>query len=452
MTLQAIGNRGKFLRHETSPCRLEVSGPKHRKPPYLVALGVLILALLAGFTALRASGPLEREAGGDGPLYISLAQSLAAGRGYILTDGIWQNSPDLTRVPEWPLALAIPCSIFPHANPRVLLRTSTLAFHAFAAALLVLLTFKLMPDPIAAGLAGILFALYPSALHLLDSGASEPLWVATVTLGLLLLFTKRLRAVAALVLGLSVLSRPNFLIFPALLAISALMCNRALLRHWRQFIALSSLFFVPSALWALRNHSVSGKFLLSAVQGETFYGGNNPLVATDLDRLGYWAFPDDIPGEIPKRVLARHMNQVQVDQYYMDQGKAFLRANWVLYPRLELGRILRSFWPLPWVPNVKAYAASVPRLLLYLTFLSVLVSGKWLDQRLGIVTLAIFLGILVTTMTFCGNSRYAFCMEPFLIIQVSIAASGWWRANRTRVAQVAAAELTLQEVTPEAAA
>ena len=99
----------------------------------------------------------------------------------------------------------------------------------------------------------------------------------------------------------------------------------------------------------VRNYKISGEFpVLSTLRGQTFYGGNNDLVANTWRWWGYWVFPNAIPGETPMVELAEFMSEVDVDAYYTQRGKAWIRAHIAGLPRLALGKLTRAYVPVPW--------------------------------------------------------------------------------------------------------
>ncbi len=392
-----------------------------------------IFGIIVGFVAAFALGPLNRPVGGDGAFFISLAREIATGAGYKNTS-LWPNSPEFGRMPLWPAILAIPTWLFSNANDFAILRCMTAVMHGAAAGLVTWLTYTLSVDMLAATVAGIFLAAYPPSLSFIDTGYAEPAWVVVATIGLILLLRTGWKQIAgAALLGISVLARSNFLIMPFALAFIAVIWRRDLvIRHWRRFIILSLVFFVAPTAWIIRNYCLSGRFpMLSALQGETFYGGNNDVVATDLPSWGYWLFPDNIPGETPKKVLASRMSEVELNSYYMRQGEAYLRGNWLGYPRLLLGRFIRAFWPIPWKPSLIAYLASIPRIFLYLAFLFVLATRNIRHRTFGLLLGAMFLVIITTVAMFDGTFRYTFCIEPYVIACTSIALVHLWK-RKTR--------------------
>src|SRR5665213_305846 len=275
---------------------------KIRHRVLLGSLGVFMLAAGTGIAVEAARGSLGRaaqsgEAGGDGPFYISLARSMAAGRGYVSDDTPWPNSPHLSRLPLWPWLLTAPRWLFPSASDSAILQGTSIFSHGVVALLLVLLTYRLWGDLLAASLAGAMFALYPVALALMDSGLSEHAFLLATTSGIwLLLYPGWRQAIGSLLLGFSVLARSNGVLLPVLFIAVALIWRWSWIRHWRRTVLLSAIFYLPVGMWILRNYIVSGDILINAMEGETLYGANNPVVANDLLTWGYWVFPDAIPG------------------------------------------------------------------------------------------------------------------------------------------------------------
>src|SRR5437660_1726230 len=164
-------------------------------------------------------------------------------------------------------------------------------------------------------------------------------------------------------LPLAPLARGNILLLPFFFAGIGLALQPSLCRHWKRMATLTIIFLTPATFWILRNYHVSGEFpVLSAVEGETFYGGNNAFVATDLTNWGYWTFPNNIPGETPKFELAKRMNEIELNRYYKQKGMEYIRENWFAYPRLILGKLIRGFVPVPFVPVKATYLAFLIRL------------------------------------------------------------------------------------------
>ena len=186
---------------------------------------------------------------------------------------------------------------------------------------------------------------------------------------------------AALVFGLSCLVRQFFVLFP--FCILALMLLRRLTSREspspftvRGLVIGGLLFMVPVVAWCYRNYTVTGHApVLSTLRGETFYGSNNPVVANDLLAWGYWIMPDKIPGEARKEDLARTMTDFELDRYYFQKGMHYLRSNWFGLPRHLVGKLVRGYVPVPWVPRWESYISFSFRMLLYVLFLFTLGSA-----------------------------------------------------------------------------
>lgn len=391
--------------------------------PAFAVTAVFTLAVVAAFLAARVMGPIDRPATGDGLFFAQLGQSLAAGTGYTHVNGPWRGQPHLARLPLWPAILSVPMRIAPRISLSVVLRGMTAVMHGVSAILLLLLLWRIRPNPTSGLIAGTLFAGYPPALSLVEGGYSEHAWLVAFLAGLLLLVNRPLpfQAAGALCMGLSVLSRTNIILLPAALAGCAILLLPGWKSHLRRWAVLSAIFLLPAAAWMARNYAVSGAFpLLSAQEGETLYGANNILTAHSGRFWGYWVFPDDIPGERPKRELMNEMSEAALNNYYRQKGLAFLLQEPSLIPWMEAGKVVRGFLPVPWSSGLFSYLASLPRLLLYGVFLWILWRDGIPDQLLRLLLPAILAVTLFTTLLFYGTYRFTFCLEPFLIASVAI--------------------------------
>ncbi|MCL6543975.1 MAG: hypothetical protein K6T61_02025 [Bryobacteraceae bacterium] len=392
-----------------------------RRPLLLACAAVFLLAFFAGLSFARLGGELDRPAGGDGPYYSGLAQSLAQGKGYILARSPWPEAPHLGRLPVWPFLLSLPMRVFPEAGEFAVLRISAVFFHALASALLVCLTYQFWKRLRVAAAAGVMLALYAPAYGLLSDGYPEPCWLALTLAGILLIRRGGASQFAgALVAGVAVLVRSNFVILPLTLAVAAWVWRPNRFPRAARCLGLLALFLIPSGLWVLRNYAVSGAFpVLSAMEGETFYGGNNAVTAGDWQYWGYWVFPDRIPGETPKQKLAQAMDEAELNRYYRRKGLSFLRANWGSIPKMVLGKLVRGFVPVPVVPRLTSFLGSFFRAALLGAFLLLVLRHGPADRWYSTLLWAVFLVVLVTTLVFYGSARFTFCLEPFLIPPVA---------------------------------
>ncbi len=414
---------------------------------------VLTVALALNFGFGYARG-ISRPMESDAYYYFQLAQSLAAGGGYVVRDGFWPEAPSMQRMPAWPAAVALALKLAPEAaSPAAVMRACGLVVNAGVAVLVAVLAAVWFRRPAVALLAGLLYAVYPMALVCADEGLSEPFFLLLALGGALLLrhglvapdpaarVTRRLPFIAAgmLLLGAASLVRANFLLWIGFFGLGTFWWL-GLRGGWRRpagwaALALGALVFLaPPLLWAARNHRVCGAFpVLSTLRGQTFYGGNNILVASERAYWGYWVFPNQIPGERTLLELSRTMSEYEVDVYYTDRGRAFLRENPGRIPGLLLGKLVRAYVPVPWVWSVGSVGQAGIRAGFYLLVLAGLFRlGRVLGPGDRAILAAMVLTNAAMVLMFYGYSRFAFALEPFLMPFAAGAAVAILEALRSR--------------------
>ncbi|HLH05454.1 MAG TPA: hypothetical protein VKX25_21980 [Bryobacteraceae bacterium] len=409
--------------------------PPLQKRLLFTLLGVFLFALLVGVAFVHVSGGFARPLQGGGSQYVGLARSLAAGRGYL-----WDGAPHLGRLPLWPAVLAVPARIFPHASDGVLLRVTGVVVHAFTALLLGLLAYRLWPDLRIAALSGAFFAIYPASLALLDDGHSECAFALVAIAGLWLSLRRWPWSLAgAFLLGCSVLAYSTLIVLPFVMI--AIAFARRVSICWKRVLPLAIVFFVPASCWILRNYFDSGDFpLLTAIDGEQLYGGNNPVAANDLLYWGYWVLPDEIPGQTPKRVLFAQLGEAGMNRYYLRKGFEYAKNHAREYPRLLVGKLVRGFVPVPWLPSISALLANLIRLLLYVVAVWSVFKRRITDSLFSNFLLALFLTTLANTLIYYGTFHITFCLDIFLIL--TAAAQAIHVSNFGRRRSMETAELT----------
>jgi hypothetical protein len=355
---------------------------------------VFVLVLFAVAFGLRTAVAVKQglfhPMESDSHYYLQLAQSLSQSAGYCVKDSFWPDQPTMQRMPGWPFLVSVGLRVCPFLSPDVVMRLICIILDSLNAVLVGWLTWRLFWRRGWALLAGLIYAAHPAALFLVYNGESEPLFVTLCLIGFILL----LRGggwiyLASLCFGLSCLVRANYVIWIA--AVGALLFMRWVFNNIfnmdkqdtqdKEFEASSPesscismltpsllppqngsqevpatgrwirgaycllfvvLFLAPSLFWAGRNYQVCGHFpVLSTLRGQTFYGGNNPIVANTMDVWGYWIFPDGIPGEKKASELAKTMSEYELDVYYYGRGKDYVKAEWFSMPRLLLGKFVR---------------------------------------------------------------------------------------------------------------
>lgn len=390
----------------------------------LVLLGVAaaVGCLIAGL--LGWSRPVES----DGWYYLKIAESINSGGGFALKEGFWPGEPTMSRMPGWPAAIAVWLKVLPFVTPDAAVRALGFILNAFSACLLFLLTLRVFNNRLGAFLAGLAFILHPTALYTAYGADSEPLFIFLALLGSWMFVSDSRWKLAAsgLAFGLAALVRANYLIAVIALApgVLVLLRRREWTVRWLVAAGFALLFMIPPTLWMIRNSRVCGDFpVLSTIAGQTFYGGNNQVVANEAKWWGYWVFPDAVPGEVQMRELAKTMSEFGVNEYYMARGCEFIQKNPGSMPGLVAGKLVRAYVPVPWNPNAQTLAASAFRWMLWIG----LAAGLFLFWRGASAGYRLLFGCLVgvnvlTVVIFWGCARFALPAEVFFLPFAGLAA------------------------------
>lgn len=427
-----------------------------RNSKHIVALGtgVWVFALTVNL-AICLKGGLNAPMESDAEYFRGLAVNLAAGKGYVLDQGFtfWPGAPTMRRLPGWPLAVSLAFRLFGTSDG--VMRGLNVIINATVALLLFSLTLRLSKRVWVAALAALGYAIHPTALRLTSTGFSEPLFLLLTVGGMLLLLVDMpdgglpvgWRSFAGFLLfGLACLVRANFVLWLPWYVLLIVAVDRGRLprdvvtRRGLVAVVAVALFVLPSSLWMLRNWRVCGHFpVMSTIKGQTFYGGNNAVVATQSKSWGYWVFPNEIPGEFPMGGLAKSMSEWDVDAYYMKKGKAFVRDHRAQMPKLLLGKLLRAYLPIPWTFSIGTLVVSAFRWVLYITAAVGFVMGRReLPPVYGRCLVAMFLTSAMTVLVFWGCARFAFAVEPFLLPFCAMAVTALWAKMRGHRAASAA--------------
>lgn len=391
--------------------------------PYLACLfGVALIlnGLVGGLLGYKR--PLES----DGAHFLAIAQSLARGQGYRQPLSYWPQEPTAKRLPAWPFVLSMALRAAPSLDPHLMTRLINGLIHGGGAVLMALLVFDLTRRRRGALLGGLVYAAHPTGLFCVQNGLSEPLFLLLCIAGIRIFLGRgpRSRLLGGGLLGLACLVRANFVLWMAVAVVLALVI--VLKQRWARpkrwipqavlWAGVVVVFYLPLSFWVMRNYLVVGHFpLISTLKGQTFYGGNNRLVATNFTWWGYWVFPDRIAGETPMRELARTRSEYETDQYYLQKGQAFVHTQALLLPQLGLGKLVRAYVPIPWKPAWGSYLVGIYRLALYLGVGLAARRVKGLPQSYLMILAALLITNVVTVLLFWGHARFAFAVEPFLI-------------------------------------
>lgn len=399
----------------------------------LWVVGVVAVVLNLGVSFLYG---IDRPMQSDAHYFLHLAGNMADGHGYVVHESFWPDTPSMRRLPGWPSVVFAALKILPAVDRDLLMRLTAILINGLAAVAAGAVALQVTRAPTAAFVAGLLYAVHPAALFYTTGGDSEPLFALFTCAGVAcVLSSGATRWWGAVLLGLACLVRANFTLLAPIVAV--LVGVRALRAGWNRsqawrLVAMLLIFLLPAVCWILRNHRVSGEIpVLSTLRGQTFYGGNNPVVATDMAYWGYWVFPDQVPGETTMAELARTKSEYETDAYYFDKGVDYIRTNWARHPILLLGKCVRAYVPIPWKPGWGSLGVCCYRWLLYAAFL-IGVRAAWRQTRGDYrMLLVAMLGTnLATVLMFYGSMRFAFPIEPFLLPHAAVGVLGMIRRKR----------------------
>jgi len=395
--------------------------PVTRNAVLAVSVGAFAVFLNIAYSSLfNPHRPVEPDA----TFYLAIAKQLARELVYSDPSNFWPDQPSVGRSPLWPFLTSLGIRAFPSVDPNALIRYCGLFTNVITAMVLTLLGTKVSRNWRIGLLSGVLYALHPTALWDAELGLSEISFLLCAGAGVLLMLdTGRMlsQLFGALLLGVACLARSNFVIFIPLwfgfLCLRKFILKKPLENTLPQLILIALLFYLPNIAWVLRNYSVTGKFpIVSSIRGETFYGAHNALTFYDLSQFGYWVFPDEIPGETPKRTLAQQYNEVELDDYYFQRGVQYVKTHITDLPRLVLGKFIRAYVPVPWVYDWKAWGASLFRIFIWAAALlcihrwNELSSSRYRDLLWGMIVCN-----AVMVAVFYGCARFALLIEPFIL-------------------------------------
>ena len=391
-------------------------------------LGLLLLVTTVAFSLRVAladrfvglDSPPDAGAHYDQVDYEALADHLAAGRGYIREDG----RPTAFRSPGTALTLA---PVYVAAGrERWLGRLWFSLLSAATCALAGLLTARALghwPGVLAA----TFLALHPGhayyALHFL-SETPFAFWLTLAALladhGLRGEGSRRAAGLAGLALGLAVLTRPQALLVLPLAGIVPLLAPAATRRRRVPLALLVLGTVLPLGLWVARNQVQLGHAVVSTVGGCTFWGAHNEVVVADPGRIGDWIEVTSLPAW----EQVRGDDEVEVDRRCWEQGKAFVRDQPGLLPRLVGWKLVRLFDPLPFPTNPLLNAAigltwlvQAPLLLIGLVFL------RRRDRLLFALVVLPLLSLLATTVLFYGSARFRQGYVGLLVVPAAAGAA-----------------------------
>jgi len=346
------------------------------------ALGLALRLLFA--LAYWTGQPLTR----DEHEYLSLARSVAAGRGFVYDDAV-QADP-FGRAPGYPTFLALTgggARVTDAVPIPVKLAQSLIG--AFGVVLVGLIAFRLAGRR-AAQIAAMVAALYPPLVWIAAYAFSEAIaW--PVGLAVAWQFDRAMAAerrhpsvegrgnptraglACGVIAGLGALIRPAGLFFLVVAGVWLIWRRRLTFA-----LALTGGALVVILPWTIRNYAHYGRVVLIATEGGvTFWTGNNPLARGEGDL----AANPDLKRE-HQALRARHaeLSEEQMEPVYYREALAWIGGHPLEWLALEVRKLLYLVVPAGpsyRVHSTRYYVASVVS---YGLLVPVAIAGLW---RLG---------------------------------------------------------------------
>ena len=400
------------------------------KPLLVILLGALVLRV---FTAVVVQDRLDRVWGrkfviaGDASYYWELGQKLSAGEEY----AVFSPPRRVHRMPGFPALLAVSMWLF---GPNALLPARILLaiVGTGACGLVYLLGKELFNEAvglIAAGFTAVAPVMVGFSVLIL----SETLFAFCLLASLLTMaklvrteFTKeqRTRAVAlsvstGVMIAVATYVRPSWLLAaPIFSAVAVLFADNRRQAFVRGLVIVAATLVVLMP-WAVRNHSVSGHWVLTTLWvGPSLYDGLNPHATGDSNM----EFFENDPA-------IRSMTEYEVDQYYRQKSWNFVAENPGRTVVLAWLKLIR-FWK-PW-PNAPQFADFGYRLSVFVLFVPLVGFAMWScwiyrrDTWTWMFTLGPVLYFSAIHMVFVGSLRYRLPTEyPLYVLSAAGLCSCW---------------------------
>jgi 4-amino-4-deoxy-L-arabinose transferase-like glycosyltransferase len=408
-----------------TPVPVETS---HRR--WIIAFAILGVALRLAFgLGYWVHRPLTR----DEVEYLSLARSLAAGRGFVYDEAVLSGPVQpFGRAPGYPLFLALTGGGGP-ATPSVpaSVKLAQSVVGGIGIVLVAILAARVAGRK-AGRAAALIAAVYPPLVWLPAYAYSEAVfWPVGLAIALVLdwlMETDRPGGVHAAVAG--ILTGAGILLRAALTVLLPIVALWLLVR--RQLLKLA-LFALGTAVvllpWAARNYAHHGRFVLVASDGGvTFWTGNNALATGEGDMA---ANPDIKIESLRLRREHPDLTEEQMEPVYYREAFSWIRAHPAAWAGLELKKAFYLVVPIG--PSYRLHSAAYFVLsalsyavLLPLAILGVVRAGaaRWRTPGLWLM----FASAIAVCLVFFPQERFRLpVIDPVLVIFAGTLVSRWPR-------------------------
>ncbi|MFC1621060.1 ArnT family glycosyltransferase [Candidatus Omnitrophota bacterium] len=378
---------------------------------------IFILALFLRLFTVFTQEESKKVPYSDAKEYDSIAVNLVSGHGYS-KDIDAPKIPTSRRVPVYPLFLASVYAIFGHSYMAVKIIQAILG--ALLCIVVFLIANMVYSDKFTAVTASFITAIYKPFVSGFNYYGGPALllseyffmFILALTILTILFFIKNenkgLGALSGIFIGLTILTRPEFALYPILLVFYLFLKSQLSVKRFikKYFIVY---FFIALTLtpWIIRNYAIYKKFIpLSTLGGYVFLHGNNSLAR------GGWEYPVYHDAIMKK---TENMSEYEKNRLFLKKGIEELKAGSKRIPKLFIKKIL-----VHWAPFEKRFE------LFNLYYAIILIFGipGMLLFRKGAMKGILLISFLTTTLTaviIWGDPRYRYPYELFLIIFAAFA-------------------------------
>lgn len=371
-----------------------------------ILFGIFIIALFLRLLAVFSQKEIDRVPRCDASGYDEMAINLASDNG--LSQSINGSiTPIAYRTPVYPMFLAGIYYIFGHHYITVKIIQAILG--ALFCIIVFLISNIIYNDVVIGLIASLCTALYrPFISGFLFYGGpasmySESFFMFMVGLAILALlyFIKKgdikTGMLAGLFMGLTVLTRNEFVLFPILLIVYLLyVLNLSIKALLRKYFIVYLFIVLTMSPWVVRNYIIYKEFIpLSTTGGIIFWTGNNSL-ANGGQSSAAWTWED---GDNKK------------SKEYFKRGIEYLKNNPKRIPKLFIRKIL-----VHWAPFANGFEFFNSFYAVILLFGSVGILFFRKKVVLENILLLILLSTTLAAVITFGEPRYRCPYEPYLII------------------------------------
>lgn len=372
-------------------------------------LAIAFAARVIAAIAIQASLPPGEDdyIPGDATGYRNLAQDIANGGEY----AFYTPPRRVLRMPGFPAILAGSLLVFGPSPMAARLLLAVIG--TFGCALVYVLGRRLFDERV--GLIGAaITAVLPTFVGFSPLFLSETAFAVTLVASLIpaaaLLqglshpetsISKSLYRAASCgaLIGLACYMRPSWLLWAPIVGVFALFAGRAKPVTWAALVVLGASTFLTLLPWAIRNHRVTGHFVLTTLwMGPSLYDGLNPAATGDSEM----SFFDN------ENLLAT-MSEYDVNKEYARRAREFAWTNPGRAIQLGLIKLWRYWKPWPNAGQFGSWPAWIAVLASSLPLFAATAWGIW-TARPGWIVLALTLGPVLyfaaVHAVFVGSIRY----------------------------------------------